>query len=515
MNPSDAKPTDASIASTTRIREDFPSLERLYAGFPVAYFDGPGGTQVARPVVDAMSDYLLHHNANTHWAFPTSSETDAALAAARRALADFLNASPDEVAFGPNMTTLTFHLSRALGRSLGPGDAIVVTELDHHANIDPWRALERERGVTILQARMIPETGQLDWDDLDRCLNDHRCRLLAIGAASNALGTINDVPRAVAMAREADALTFVDAVHYAPHQLPDVRAWGCDFLACSAYKFYGPHLGVLYGKRERLEALDVPKLEPASNRAPDRLETGTQNHEGIVGAAAAVDYLASLAVAPAESEGLDRRDRLRLVFEALHRRGAALLAQLSEGLGSIVGVRLFGRPGEPSAGPPGNLRLARRFLRPDGRPQAGRRPGRVCPHRLCVLLDPGRDRTRRRIGPRDGRRALIVRGLIRSLAGLVFMQFPLHLHRSSPALILDRLFHDADTRGEPRRDANVCVRPDHVGLDGDGQIRPGRDLHFLPPARLDVHRDGLVPNLHLGRPGLALLDRILQEALGR
>ena len=189
-------------------------------------------------------------------------------------------------------------------------DAIVVTELDHHANIDPWRALERERGVTILQVKMVPETGQLDWDDLDRCLNDHRCRLLAIGAASNALGTINDIPRAVAMAREAEALTFVNAVHFAPHQLVDVQDWGCDFLACSAYKFYGPHVGVLYGKRERLEALEVPKLAPAPDHVPDRLETGTQNHEGIVGAAAAVDYLASLAGEPAGGDPRSRRERL-------------------------------------------------------------------------------------------------------------------------------------------------------------------------------------------------------------
>ena len=212
-------------------------------------------------------------------------------------MAEFLNASPAEIAFGLNMTTLTFHLARALGRRLGPGDAIIVTELDHHANIDPWRALERERGVAILQVRMVPETGELDWNDLDRCLTDHRVKLLAIGAASNALGTINDVARAVAMAREADALSFVDAVHYAPHQLVDVREWGCDFLACSAYKFHGPHVGVLYGKRERLEALDVPKLQPAPETVPEKLETGTQNHEGIVGTAAAVDYLASLATA--------------------------------------------------------------------------------------------------------------------------------------------------------------------------------------------------------------------------
>jgi cysteine desulfurase family protein (TIGR01976 family) len=344
MTQSNDRPTGPSIAPTTKIRADFPALERLHQGRPVAYLDGPGGTQVPRAVVDAMTDYLIHHNANTHWAFPTSVETDAALAAARQALADFLNASPAEIAFGPNMTTLTFHLSRALGRSLGHGDAIVVTELDHHANIDPWRALERERGVTILQVKMVPETGQLDWDDLDRCLNDHRCRLLAIGAASNALGTINEIPRAVAMAREAEALTFVDAVHFAAHQPVDVQAWGCDFLACSAYKFYGPHVGVLYGKRERLEALDVPKLEPAPDTLPDRLETGTQNHEGIAGAAAAVDYLASLATEPAGGETLSRRARLLATLDALHERGSALLVQLWEGLGGVPGVRLFGPP---------------------------------------------------------------------------------------------------------------------------------------------------------------------------
>ncbi len=316
------------IATTAEIRAAFPALERVHQGHRVAYFDGPGGTQVPRIVVDAMADYLVHHNANAHWAFPTSMETDSALAEARRTLAEFLNGSPGEIAFGPNMTALTFHLARALGRSLGPHDAIVVTELDHHANVDPWRALRRERGVTILRVGMVPETGQLDWDDLDRCLTDHRTRLLAIGAASNALGTINDVARAVAMAREADALTFVDAVHFAPHQLVDVRAWDCDFLACSAYKFYGPHVGILYGKRQRLEALEVPKLDPAPETIPERLETGTQNHEGIVGAAAAVEYLASLATGAEGSPGLSRRERLGAVFDALHQRGAALLTAL-------------------------------------------------------------------------------------------------------------------------------------------------------------------------------------------
>ena len=191
---------------------------------------------------------------------------------------------------------------------------------------------------------MIPETGELDWNDLDRCLTDHRTRLLAIGAASNALGTINDVARAVAMAHEAEALSFVDAVHYAPHQLVDVKEWGCDFLACSAYKFYGPHVGVLYGKQERLEELEVPKLQPSPDTVPERLETGTQNHEGIVGAAAAVDYLAVLARPDDRRFTRSRRERLQAVFEVLHDRGSALFQQLWDGLSEIEGVKLFGPP---------------------------------------------------------------------------------------------------------------------------------------------------------------------------
>jgi cysteine desulfurase family protein (TIGR01976 family) len=273
-------------ASVQEIRSHFPALGRVHEGHPVAYFDGPGGTQVPRAVVGAMSEYLYHHNANTHWAYPTSAETDELLERSRGSLADFLNASPGEVAFGANMTTLTFHLARSLGRGYGPGDEIVVTELDHHANVDPWRALERERGVTVRVARMSPETGGLDRDDLRRQIGD-RTRLVAIGAASNALGTINDVTEAVRSAHAVGALAFVDAVHYAPHRLIDVREWDCDFLACSAYKFYGPHVGVLYGKHDLLQALDVPRLRPAPDTAPERLETGTQSHEAMAGAAAA------------------------------------------------------------------------------------------------------------------------------------------------------------------------------------------------------------------------------------
>lgn len=334
-------------ASIAQIREHFPALARRHNGEPVAYFDGPGGTQVPRAVVEAMNDYLLHHNANSHWAFPTSVETDALIVGAREALADFLNAAPDEIAFGANMTTLTFHLARALGRGYERGDEIVITELDHHANVAPWQALAKERGVTIRVAQMVPEAGQLDWDDLARQLNS-RTKLLAIGAASNALGTITDVRRAAAMAHEVGAQVFVDAVHYAPHELVDVRELGCDFLSCSAYKFYGPHIGVLFGKHDLLASLDFPKLLPSPNTAPERVETGTQNHEGMAGAAAAVDFLASLAGAGAPSrrslEAETRRNRLQSAFETFHERGSALLTQLFESLSAISGVRVYGPP---------------------------------------------------------------------------------------------------------------------------------------------------------------------------
>jgi cysteine desulfurase family protein (TIGR01976 family) len=325
----------SSIISTSEIRSHFPALARKHEGFPVAYFDGPGGTQVPQAVVEAVSDYLINHNANTHWAYPTSAETDRLLEDARQTFADFFNCAPSELSFGANMTTITFHLSRALGRSLHPGDEIVVTELDHHANVDTWRELAKDRGLTVRTVRMLTETGQLDWDDLESAIN-RNTKLLAIGAASNALGTINDVQRAARLAHEAGALVFVDAVHYAPHALIDVRAFECDILACSAYKFYGPHIGVLYGRYDLLQSLDVPKLQPAPVEPPEHLETGTQVHEGIVGAAAAVKFLASLA------EGATPRDRLRNVFAGLHLRSDELFRKLWEGLQSIDGVTVFG-----------------------------------------------------------------------------------------------------------------------------------------------------------------------------
>jgi cysteine desulfurase family protein (TIGR01976 family) len=331
--------TDNTV-STEEIRSHFPALNRRHAGHAVAYFDGPGGTQVPRSVADAMTDYLYHHNANTHWAYPTSWETDAAINDARQTFAEFLNASPDEIAFGANMTTLAFHLSRAMGSKFNEGDEIIITELDHHANVAPWRTLERERGVVVRAVKLLPEAGILDWENFHELLGS-RTKLIALGAASNALGTVTDLRRAIDAAHAAGALVFVDAVHYVPHALVDVRALDCDFLSCSAYKFYGPHIGVLYGKRDLLQSLRFPRLEPAPDTAPERVETGTQNHEGIVGAAAAVAFLASL------STGENRRERLQKTFAALHARGKILSRHLWEGLALIEGVTLYGPP--PSA----------------------------------------------------------------------------------------------------------------------------------------------------------------------
>ncbi len=325
-------------ADLAAIRSQFPALERAHQGRPVAYFDAPGGTQVPRTVAAAMTAYLFEHNANTHWAYPSSEETDAILDACRQAAADLLGSSPHEIVFGNNMSTLTFHLARTLGRTWSAGDEVVVTELDHHANVDPWRALESERGVVVRAATMVPETGQLDYEHLTSLLG-RRTKLLAVGGASNALGTINDLARLASLARDAGALLFVDAVHLAPHELIDVRALGCHFLACSPYKLYGPHAGVLCVRGDLLASLPFPKLAPAPEEGPERAETGTQNHEGIAGIGAAVDFLASIGGA----EG-SRRERLARTFAALAARGSHQLRTLWDGLAALPRVTLFGPP---------------------------------------------------------------------------------------------------------------------------------------------------------------------------
>ena len=335
-------PTLDPIATTSEIREHFPALKRTHNGHPVAYFDAPGGTQVPGVVVDAMTDYLFHHNANTHWAYPTSGETDAMIAASRQAAADFLNCSPREIVFGANMTTLTFHLGRALGRTWSAGDEVIVTDLDHHANIAPWRALEIDRGIVVRSARLLPGTTQLDVDHLAQ-LSGPKTRMIAVGAASNAVGTINDLGRVASIARAAKALMFVDAVHFAPHELVDVKKIDCDFLACSSYKFYGPHMGILFGREALLAGLPFPKVAPAPNTAPERAETGTQNHEGIAGILATIDFLASL-----DRSGGTRRERLTRVYAALHQHGSGFAKKLWNGLSTIPGVRMYGPlPAQP------------------------------------------------------------------------------------------------------------------------------------------------------------------------
>jgi cysteine desulfurase family protein (TIGR01976 family) len=322
------------------IRAQFPAFDRSQGGRQAAYFDGPGGTQIPRSVGEAMTEYLYHHMANCHWVFPTSVETDAMLATARETIADLLNASADGIVFGQNMTSLTFHLARAFGRQWsGPDATIVITELDHGANVAPWTAIGLERGVTIRTVKMRPE-GQLDWDDLAAALTP-RVKLLAIHNASNVLGTVTDVTRATRMAHAVGAKVFVDAVHSAPHELVDVKAIDCDFLACSAYKFYGPHLGILWGRRELIEELNPPQLITASRNSPERMQTGTQSHESIMGAAAAVNFLASLG-----RGGATRRQAIESAYEVLKERSEALFAELWAGLSSVPGVTVYGPPPE-------------------------------------------------------------------------------------------------------------------------------------------------------------------------
>ncbi|HKS22534.1 MAG TPA: cysteine desulfurase-like protein [Thermoanaerobaculia bacterium] len=317
------------------VRSQFPALKRVYKGYPVAYFDAPGGTQVPRVVAEAMNEYLFHHNANTHWAYPTSVETDVILESARETVGEFLNCSPAEVIFGANMTTLTFHLARSLGRTWREGDEVIVTDLDHHANVAPWRALEIDRGVAVRSARLIRETAQIDWDHL-RTLVSPRTKLIAIGGASNACGTVNDLELAKSIAAETGALLFVDAVHLAPHELIDVQRIGCDFLACSSYKFYGPHAGILFARQALLESLPWPKLVPAPDTAPERAETGTQCHEAIAGIAATVDFIASM------GEGSTRRERLAAAYAKLHDEGSRFARMLWDGLSSMEKVTLYG-----------------------------------------------------------------------------------------------------------------------------------------------------------------------------
>ncbi len=320
------------------IRAQFPALSLKAAGSTAVFLDAPGGTQVPQTVVDAVSDALVNANANTHGAFLTSQRADQIIAAAHQAAADFLGCHADEVVFGPNMTSLTFSLSRSLGRELKPGDEIVLTYLDHDANFAPWKALE-ETGAVIRVADFRREDCTLDFDELLGLIN-HKTKIVAVGYASNAVGSINDVAPIAAAAKAVGALSFIDAVHYAPHGPIDVRAIGCDFLACSAYKFFGPHQGILYGRRELLKSLRPYKVRPASNETPWRWETGTQNHEAMAGVTAAVDYLAALGERTGSAG--TRRDQLQAAMRATSAYERRLSEKLVAGLLDISSVEFFG-----------------------------------------------------------------------------------------------------------------------------------------------------------------------------
>jgi cysteine desulfurase family protein (TIGR01976 family) len=340
------------------IRSQFPSLAQTVNGYPAAFLDGPGGTQVPRRVIDAISNYLRRDNANTGGAYPTSRHTDAMISEARAAMADFLNCAADEIVFGQNMTSLTFMMSRAIGRDLGPGDEILVTRLDHDANVSPWLALA-EKGVTIRWAEIHEDDCTLDLDDLASKTNK-KTKLVAIGYASNAVGTINPVKKIVALAHAAGALAYVDAVHYGPHGLIDVQDLDCDFLACSTYKFFGPHMGVLFGKREHLARLRPYKVRPLTDAVPNRWEWGTLNHECIAGITACVDYIADIATQnvgtttdhvgtatlgrpSGEARSItSRRAAIETAFEAIHHYELGLMRRLLTGVAQIPNIKVYG-----------------------------------------------------------------------------------------------------------------------------------------------------------------------------
>lgn len=319
------------------VRDQFPALGRVYNGRGVVYFDGPGGSQVARQAIEAITGYMERGGANLHGVFPTSTETEEMLADTRMAAADFLGAAPDEVAFGANMTTLTFEISRALAREWDRDSEIVVTELDHRANVDPWLVAAAEQGARVRWVSVDPETLTLDENDLEQSITG-RTKLVAIGLASNAVGTVNDVAAVAERAHSTGALVAVDAVHAAPHLPSDRDAIGADVITCSAYKFFGPHVGVTAIRRDLFEKLGVYRLDPAPDYIPDKLETGTQNHEGIAGVKGALEFISSL------GEGTSQREKLTSAMKAVEEQETPLAENFRIALRDIPGVKLYAAP---------------------------------------------------------------------------------------------------------------------------------------------------------------------------
>jgi cysteine desulfurase family protein (TIGR01976 family) len=335
--------TSANALDVTWARSQFPALSQTIQGaagnFPAVFLDGPGGTQVPQRVIDAISGYLSRDNANTGGAYATSRNTDLMIAGARAAMADFLNCGADEIVFGANMTSLTYAMSRALGRELAAGDEIVLTLLDHDANFSPWKALE-EKGVIIRTVRFNEQDCTLDMKDLESKIGE-RTKIVAVGYASNAVGTINNVAEVVRLARQAGALSYIDAVHYAPHGAIDVQALDCDFLVCSTYKFFGPHMGVLYGKRQHLQKFRPYKVRPNTDNIPNCWEWGTLNHECIAGIKACVDYWEELG-RRADPGAITRREAILAAHRAIHIHEREMASKMIAGLLAIPRVRLYG-----------------------------------------------------------------------------------------------------------------------------------------------------------------------------
>lgn len=325
-----------------QLRAMFPALARQVDGQPLSFLDGPAGTQVPQSVIDAISHYLIHSNANRHGPFVTAAETEAMFREAHETFAGFVGADdPDEIVFGPNATSLTFAMSRSISQTWDEGDEIIVTRLDHDSNVSPWKLAAKDKNVEVHFVGFDKATGRLDLEELKSLLNENT-RLVAVGAASNATGGINPVAEIASLAHEVGALCYVDAVHLGPHRLIDVQAWDADFVVCSAYKFFGPHVGILWGQRDLLEDLKAYKVRPASNAIPEKWMTGTQNHEGIAGATACVKYLADIGIQVGADSESSLRSKLEVAFAAITDYERKLSLEFLAGLQKLGGFEVYG-----------------------------------------------------------------------------------------------------------------------------------------------------------------------------